>query len=149
VDYPAWAKLKEVNGLQGGNEVQLMAVDLGNAIRSGSKNVELAKITVKGLKKGSTIIHLHRDRFDDHKENSIKRTLIDSTFTVGDAPVATRVATPSLSPQIPSTPIATIAAMTSPPGPKATYSGTVPTGAVLGIISGILVIGIGGRLRRR
>ncbi len=152
VDFPAWAKLKEVNGLGEGNEVQLMAVDLGYNVQSGAKNVELATITIEGLKEGSTYLHLHRDRFDDHKENSIERALIDGSFTVGNAPVATYKPTVAPASQIqgistsgPAPVVPTAAAYATP---KVLYSPIGPIIPIIGLILCILICA-GGYLRRR
>jgi PGF-pre-PGF domain-containing protein len=86
VDFPSWAKLHDAEGLDEGNKVRLMGVDLGSALVAGSKNIELATITIEGKTPGSSTIHLSHDRFDDHSGGSITRTLVDSTVTVNTPP---------------------------------------------------------------
>jgi len=150
VEFPPWAILKVANGVGEGNELRIRAVDLKKSVQPGAKNIELATITFEGQKKGSTYLHLSRDQFDDDKGNPIPHTLVDGSFTVGDAPVATYKPSPEPTLPAPTTLASTLAGAT-PPGParKVTYSATSTVVPVIGIIMGIVMISGGGYLRRR
>ena len=147
VDFPSWALLKIAKGIDEDNELLLIATDPKNNVRSGAKNIELATITIEGLNKGST--YLHREKFDDHKEQHMTLTLSDGSFTVGDVPVTTYKPTTAVTPQ------KTLSGNPTPevtgqlPARKVTYSATGPVVPIVGIILSIALIGIGGYLRRR
>jgi hypothetical protein len=151
VEFPSWAVLKTATGPGAGNELRLMAVDLGKKVQPGAKNIELATITIEGLKQGSSYLHLSRDKFDDDNDNPIMRILTDGSFTVGNAPVATYVATPVVTAQVQGTPPANPAPAVSiaRPTTKKTYAGSGAVVPVIGILLGIIIIGAGGYLRRR
>ncbi|WP_269851944.1 hypothetical protein [Methanosarcina horonobensis] len=70
VSFPEWATLTDVSELPA-SSVRLKAVDLQEAIGKGANDAELAVLTLKGLKGGSTGITVTVSRMDDDLENTI------------------------------------------------------------------------------
>lgn len=150
VDYPSWAVMKGTSGLKGGGDVELKALDAEKAIQAGAKNIELATITVQGQKPGSTYLHLHNDVVDGDTGGAIPRTLIDGSFTVGNAQPVTYV--PTQAPADPDVGADNPEPVSVPDAPvqpttKVTYAASGALVPVMGIILGIF--GAGGYLRRR
>jgi len=65
VEFPAWAKLtdKEIKD----DFVLLMAVDLEDEIRENSENINLATLTIKGIRAGESVFLIQHYTIDDDK----------------------------------------------------------------------------------
>jgi hypothetical protein len=153
VAYPSWAVLKSTNGLYGGNEVELKAIDGKKEIQAGAKNIELATITLQGVNPGSTSLHLHNEVVDSDTKGHIPRVLVDGGLTVGTSQAAVNQLTATMTPPaVISNPENSVPDGVSPvdPGvtPKVTYVASGTFIPVIGVLLGILIICWGGRLRR-
>jgi hypothetical protein len=103
----------------------LKAVDLKKTVEAGAANVELATVTIRGVREGSTPISLSSDTFDDDLGQSISRSLTGGIFSVGSAqtsgqqvpePVSAAQTTgPESSEQSPVMPTQTVASLSLTP----------------------------------
>jgi hypothetical protein len=146
VEYPDWASMKDTKGLESGTDVQLSALDLSKSIQDGSGKIELATVTFQGSRKGSTIIHMYHDTFDDDAGNSIARTLYDGTLIVGDATPATTMPTTvsAQSTQASQASQPATGESTEPVRETKTAATPIPAyGPVLTVIAGILIFAYG------
>lgn len=155
VSFPAWAAMNSANGLAEGKEIQISAIDLTKTVQSGSRNIELATITVQGVHQGSTILHLQKEIIDDDYGHQIKPAFVDGTVMVGDGPPVMGTIVPISNIQISKTlPVPVTSpnpqTVSSAPGPtpKVTYVATGEMVPVVGIILSIIIF-TGGYLRRR
>ena len=82
VKYPEWATMKKTGGLDEGTDVRLKTVDLKKAIGPGATDIELARITFRGIKDGSSKIGFYAGIFSDDSDNEINPVLPEPTIVI-------------------------------------------------------------------
>jgi PKD repeat protein len=81
VSFPAWSTYTDNTTLPAPS-VRLKAADLEEKVQAGSTNINLASITIKGLKGGTTPVTLTITSLEADTENQIPSTIQSGTFTV-------------------------------------------------------------------
>jgi len=85
VKFPDWARLSNWTRIDE-YTIKLKAVDLGDAIRPGARDVVLAEITVRGLTPGVAYVTIHMPSLDNDEGRSIPVTVKPGVITVLGCP---------------------------------------------------------------
>ncbi len=136
VSFPSWAAMNNAGSLPAGT-VRISGVDVNQQVQTGSTNVVLATITVKGLSSGTTELSVNVRGLDADGGGVISAGVSTGQIVVSTptptptpAPTQTPTQTPTEAPTAAptATPVPTPTATPTPtPVPSATPSATTPT----------------------
>jgi PKD repeat protein len=87
VSFPAWAILNDTTPAPPNSSCRLKATDLNGQVQDGATNINLATVTIRGLKGGVTPVNITLNLMNDDDDVVLTPTIVSGTFTV-NVPVA-------------------------------------------------------------
>jgi len=106
VSFPSWATIY-YNSTLPADSVLIKAVDLYDQVGAGATNINLATLTIRGDKEGTTDIIITVTKIDDDNGNPINPSTDPGHLIVGPTPTPTPTVTPTPSPSPTPTPTPT------------------------------------------
>jgi PKD repeat protein len=86
VSFPEWASLHDTTMLPS-SSCRIKATDMNEQVQAGATNINLATVTIQGLKGGSTPVTLTLNKMNDDDDALLSPTIVSGTFTV-DVPIS-------------------------------------------------------------